>query len=245
MSPGSVVNSKVRLSDRKKRRPIRQDSEKAQRVRNLPAAERYVKGGITVKNNMAKVDEPLRIDKLRKNGIIDEMQHLYGLQIITLWTIAQRPFTGMMQYGDTPRGSGVAIPELTNITRMDGNDQFYKTMLYLAFPRSNAMQDAGKRYLDAKRRKHGREMLQAEKDMDRIFSRRNKAHDIIGMICFKEMGVVETGKALKISARDLLHDVRDAFDRLGDALAKMRAKRKEIAEDQEPISNAAEILSPA
>jgi hypothetical protein len=232
-------------SRKRKLRPIRQDSEKAQRVRNLPTAERYVKGGITVKNNMAKVDEPLRIDKLLKNGVINEMQHLYGLQIITLWTIAQRPFTGMMQYGDAPRGAGVAIPELTNISRMDGNDQFYKTMLYLAFPRSNAMQDAGKRYLDAKRRKHGREMLQAEKDMDRIFSRRNKAHDIVASICFDELGVVETGRSLKIPTRSLLGDVRDAFDRLGDELAKMRAKRKEIAEYQEPIPNAAEILSPA
>jgi hypothetical protein len=118
-------------------------------------------------------------------------------------------------------------------------------MLYLAFPRSNAMQDAGKRYMDAKRKKHGPAMLKAEKEMDRIFSRRNKAHDIIASICFDELGVVETGRVLKIPTRSLLGEVRDAFDRLGDALAKMRAKRKEIAEYQEPIPNAAEILSPA
>jgi hypothetical protein len=188
-------------SKRKKIRPIRQDSERAQRVRNLPTAERYAKGGITVKNNMAKVDEPLRIDKLFKNGLLDEMQHLYGLQIITLWTIAQKPFTGMMQYGDKPRSSGQPVPELVNITRMEGGDQFYKAMLYLAFPRSNAMQDAGKRYMDAKRRKDGRAMLKAEKEMDRIFSRRNKAHDIVASICFDELGVVETGRALKIPTR--------------------------------------------
>jgi hypothetical protein len=232
-------------SRKKKMRPVRQDSERAQRVRNLPTVERYSKEDITIKNNMAKIDEPLRIDKMRKNGIIDEMQHLYGLQIITLWTIAQKPFTGMMQYGDTPRGSGQPVPELTNISRMEGGDQFYKTMLYLAFPRSNAMRDAGKRYMDAKRRKDGRAMLKAEKEMDRIFSRRNKAHDIVASICFDELGVVETGRALKIPVRDLLEEVRGAFDRLGNALAKMRAKRKQIAEYQEPIPNVAEILSPA
>lgn len=66
--------------------------------------------------------------RVRAAGIVDEMQHLYGLQITTLWTIAQRPFMGAMAYEVRTDGS---VVEDTTIVRMDGADQFYKTMSFL------------------------------------------------------------------------------------------------------------------
>lgn len=97
---------------------------------NLPTLERLTHGGIIVRNNIAQAEDPLRIDKLFKNAIIDEMQHLYGMQIITLWNIASRPFLKAMQY--EPR-SLTRLPDFDfiNVSRMSAEDQFYKTMRFL------------------------------------------------------------------------------------------------------------------
>ncbi|HEU5046251.1 MAG TPA: hypothetical protein VFT64_00240 [Rickettsiales bacterium] len=94
---------------------------------NLPTQERIVKGGVLIRNNIGIVDEPLRIDKLLRNGIIDEMQHLYGLQIITYWTIANRPFLRGPSY--EPRiGKTHSSLEFINLSRMSAEDKLYKTM---------------------------------------------------------------------------------------------------------------------
>jgi len=102
----------------------------AERYPNLPTKERMSRADITVRNNIGHVDEPLRIDKLLKNAVIDEMQHLYGMQIITLWTIATRPFIQAMKY---EQRTNARIPsfEFINISRMSAEDQFHKTMGYL------------------------------------------------------------------------------------------------------------------
>jgi hypothetical protein len=97
---------------------------------NLPTLERMRHGGVLVRNNRAEAQDPLRIDKMLKNAIIDEMQHLYGMQIVTLWTIASRPFLKSMQY---EQRSLTRLPdfELINLSRMNAEDQFYKTMSFL------------------------------------------------------------------------------------------------------------------
>ena len=97
---------------------------------NLPTKERMGRGSIAIRNNIAQVDEPLRIDKLCKNGIIDEMQHLYGMQIITLWTIACRPFLRSMQYEPRISGSSPSF-EYINLSRMSAEDQFHKAMGFM------------------------------------------------------------------------------------------------------------------
>src|SRR5579871_1813675 len=58
-----------------------------EQAKNLPTLERISKGGMRIRNNIGVEDDPLRIDKLLRNGIIDEMQHLYGMQIITYWMV--------------------------------------------------------------------------------------------------------------------------------------------------------------
>ncbi len=97
---------------------------------NLPTIERLRHGGITIRSHIAQVDESLRIDKLLTGGIIDEMQHLYGMQIITLWTIARRPFLKSIQYERTASAPSGHF-ELIHLGRMSAEDQFYKTMGYL------------------------------------------------------------------------------------------------------------------
>jgi hypothetical protein len=113
----------------KKKKKKRQKSYIAGRYPNLPTKERLARGGITIRNNIGQVDEPLRIDKLLSGGVIDEMQHLYGMQIITLWTIASRPFLKAMQYEH--RSGQMPNFEFINISRMSAEDQFYKTMGFL------------------------------------------------------------------------------------------------------------------
>ncbi len=97
---------------------------------NLPTHERMFKGNVSIRNNIGIVDEPLRIDKLLRNGIIDEMQHLYGMQIITYWMIANRPFIRTSSY---EQRIGKIMPnfEYLNISRMGAEDKFYKTMEFL------------------------------------------------------------------------------------------------------------------
>ncbi len=97
---------------------------------NLPTLERMNHGGIIIRSNIARMEDPLRIDKLLRNGIIDEMQHLYGMQIITLWTIASRPFLKAAQY--EPRQL-MRLPDfaMINLSRMSAEDKFYKVMSFL------------------------------------------------------------------------------------------------------------------
>lgn len=99
---------------------------------NLPTQERFKQGDITIRNSVALAEDPLRIDKLFANGIIDEMQHLYGLQIITLWTITTRPLLRSTRYDPSMvRGYRLDHSHLL-ISRMSAEDQFYKTMSLLA-----------------------------------------------------------------------------------------------------------------
>jgi hypothetical protein len=97
---------------------------------NLPTEERLRHGGIVVRNNRARAEDPLRIDKLLANSVIDEMQHLYGMQIITMWMIASRPFLKASQY---EQRSLVRMPDFdhVNLTRMGAEDQFYKTLSFM------------------------------------------------------------------------------------------------------------------
>lgn len=104
---------------------------KALKFPNLPTQERIKKGGVRIKNNIGQVDEPLRIDKLLSNGIIDEMQHLYGMQIITLWTIANRPFIKASKYEPNIIRTAPSF-EFINISRMSAEDKFHKTMSFLS-----------------------------------------------------------------------------------------------------------------
>jgi hypothetical protein len=101
----------------------------AERYPNLPTQQRMAHGGIRIRNNIAQVDEPLRIDKMLKNQVIDEMQHLYGMQIITLWTIANRPFLRAMKYEQ--RTNKTANFEFINLSRMGAEDQFHKTLGFM------------------------------------------------------------------------------------------------------------------
>jgi len=98
---------------------------------NFPTQERMRRGGIIIRGNRAEEEDPLRIDKLFKNGIIDEMQHLYGMQIITLWTIANRPFIKAVQYEHRSL-SRMPDFDMINISRMSAEDQFHKAMGFLS-----------------------------------------------------------------------------------------------------------------
>jgi len=100
------------------------------RLPNLPTQERMDKGYISIRDNIGLEEDPLRIDKLLKNAIIDEMQHLYGMQIITYWRIASRPFIRTASY--EPR-IGKIMPsfDAINISRMSAEDKFYKVFALL------------------------------------------------------------------------------------------------------------------
>jgi hypothetical protein len=114
----------------RRKKPKKNDIKVNKNQENLPTAERLRRGGIVVRNHRAEVEDPLRIDRLLKNGVIDEMQHLYGMQIITLWMIASRPFLKSMQY---EQRTMVRLPDFDqiNLSRMGAEDQFYKTMGFL------------------------------------------------------------------------------------------------------------------
>jgi len=86
---------------------------------------------VAIRKGCISVEDPLRIDKLLANGIIDEMQHLYGLQIITLWTITHRPQLRSVRY-DPSHVRGIR-PDMAGIAlgRMSAEDQFYKVMALL------------------------------------------------------------------------------------------------------------------
>ncbi len=115
----------------RKRKPKNMLLGATDKLPNLPTHERMKKGHISIRNNIGLADDPLRIDKLLKNGIIDEMQHLYGMQIITYWTIANRPFIRSASF--EPR-IGRLMPNFDhiNISRMSAEDKFYKTMGFLS-----------------------------------------------------------------------------------------------------------------
>jgi hypothetical protein len=103
-----------------------------------PTQERLKRGGIGVQDNVARAEEPLRIDRLLKNNVIDEMQHHYGLQFITLWTIAQRPRIRGMRYEPRIGDSRTIDANQINISRMNAEDQFYKVVMHLR-PRDYAL----------------------------------------------------------------------------------------------------------
>lgn len=100
----------------------------AEHYANLPTLERMGQGEVRIRKGVVQVEDPLRIDKLLANGIIDEMQHLYGLQIITLWTIASRPMLRATRYD--PSAVRGLMPDFTYMAvgRISAEDQFYKTM---------------------------------------------------------------------------------------------------------------------
>lgn len=159
---------------------------------NLPTRERVAKGGVTIKSNIGIVDEPMRIDKLLKNGIIDEIQHLYGMQVTTYWMIANRPFLRTPSY--EPRiGKTHSSLEYINLSRMSAEDMLYKTM------------DA----LNARER------------------------TLISKICFEEMAAIDAGRSIGLPVNGITSYVRAAFDALGDALAAMRAFRREQEKKKE------------
>lgn len=95
----------------------------------MPTHERLKRGGIVIRDNIAQAEEPLRIDKLLKNGIIDEMQHLYGMQIITYWMTANRPFLATMKYERV--GGRTIDSDYVCLSRMGAEDMFHKTMARL------------------------------------------------------------------------------------------------------------------
>ncbi len=98
---------------------------------NFPTQERLNRGDVKIRRSLALVEDPLRIDKLLSNGIIDEMQHLYGLQIITLWTITTRPMLRSTRYDPSMvRGQRLDLAHV-QLGRMSAEDQFYKTMALL------------------------------------------------------------------------------------------------------------------
>jgi len=158
---------------------------------NLPTEERLRHGGILIRSNRAEAEDPLRIDRLLKNDVIDEMQHLYGMQIITLWTIASRPFLKSMRY---EHRTGMRLPDFDhiNLSRMSAEDQFYKTMGFL----------------------------------------KPRAHELVRRICFEEQGAIAAGRAMGLPVNGITSYVREAFDGLGDALAKMRELRRALEKQE-------------
>jgi hypothetical protein len=119
------------MARNKKQTKIAKAALHALKFPNLPTAERAKWGDVSIRNNIGLVDDPLRIDKLLRNGIIDEMQHLYGMQIITYWHIANRPFIRTASY-EQRIGRVVGNFEFINITRMSAEDKFYKTFAFLS-----------------------------------------------------------------------------------------------------------------
>jgi len=188
------------------------------------------RGGLT----MTTITDPLRIDKMLTAKIIDENQHLSGLQIITLWTIANRPLCGAMSYGEQRSGFK---HELGQINRMTAEDQFYRTMMYLATPQLDVLVDMRKAlnrpYLTRK------ETARLVRQMEEIESFQKvahaRSHDLICLICFKEMGVIEAARKLGIAINDASDCVKNAFDLLGEALMKMRKHKKTLEEQNEPV----------
>jgi|GEM_PF-957058 len=117
----------------KKLKKTSQATNLALRYPNLPTKERMRIGDVQIKNNIAQIYDPLRIDKMLKNDIIDETQHLHGMQIITLWTIANRPFLKASQYQPRIDGSNCRPNfEFINISRMDAEDKFHKIMSFMS-----------------------------------------------------------------------------------------------------------------
>ena len=119
------------MATTQKRRKIKKEQIAALKFPNYPTCERMQHNHVSIRNNIGLVDDPLRIDKMLKNGIIDEMQHLYGLQIITYWHIANRPFIRTASY-EQRIGKGHGSFEFINISRMSAEDKFYKTMAFLS-----------------------------------------------------------------------------------------------------------------
>lgn len=103
----------------------------AEHYANLPPAHRLARGDLAFHKGILQAEDPLRIDKLLKAGVIDEMQHLYGLQIITLWTITHRPMLRSTRYDPSMvRGTRPDMHRMA-LGKMSAEDEFYKTMSLL------------------------------------------------------------------------------------------------------------------
>jgi hypothetical protein len=118
------------MTKNKKSKKISYESLIATKFPNLPTKERKQHGHVSIRQNIGLVDDPLRIDKMLKNGVIDEMQHLYGMQIITYWHIANRPFIRTASY-EQRIGKTFGDFQFINISRMSAEDKFYKTFSFL------------------------------------------------------------------------------------------------------------------
>lgn len=100
--------------------------------RNFPTKERVKKSTIEVfktwgsKHETVKEKDPLRIDKLLSNHIIDEWQHAYGMQIITLHIIANAKLAGTSKMDDMPRIPASA--EAITLDRITATDRYNMTM---------------------------------------------------------------------------------------------------------------------
>ena len=185
------------------------------------------KGGVKTH----KMTDPLRIDKLLKNGVIDESQHDYGTQIIALWSIASKPLIGSMKYTDVRTIYNIESGE---VSRMTAEDQFFRTMLYLTMPSLDYLAEMHRNLmkpLSRKERHALKRQIKAIEEINKKASRRN--HDFIVSICLDEMGVLETARMLGVAVNDAVECTRRAFDALGEALAKMRNHRKELKKRME------------
>ena len=61
----------------------------------------------------------------------------------------------------------------------------------------------------------------------------NREHDLIALICFKEMGCIKAAWKLGIGINQASVHVRHAFDTLGDALARMRRGKRALQKQVE------------
>lgn len=84
---------------------------------------------------IAKVIDPLRLDKLFSAGIIDNKMHKHGLRFYTLWNVVGRQFLTAMRYDDPT----LAVPRNPNekelgtkyLYRLSAQDQFYDIIVHL------------------------------------------------------------------------------------------------------------------
>lgn len=106
-------------------------NKRVEQPEHFPTRERFARGDVRIRQNIAQVEDPLRIDKLLAGGVIDEMQHLYGMQIITLWTITMRPMLRATRYDPSMVRAGRLDMSALALGKMSAEDQFYKTMSLL------------------------------------------------------------------------------------------------------------------
>jgi len=189
------------------------------------------RGGLT----LTKIDDPLRVDKLLTNGIIDEAQHNSGLQLIALWMIANRPLCGSMNFGEERVGFK---HNDSQVQRMTAEDQFFRTMMYLTNPALDYLVElhgsVKKQLLSRKEKAIVFRQIEMIESMQK--RARMRTHDLICSICFEELGVIQAARKLGIPVNDSVGAVRQAFDYLGEALKKMRLYKKELTKKNQQKS---------